>query len=47
MLLHVARLVSDDQILVLKSFWTFSEFAQAPFSSIPTLGGFCFSDTPN
>jgi hypothetical protein len=44
---HVVKLVYDDQRLVLGSFWTLGECAQAPFSCILTLGGFCFLDIPN
>jgi len=40
MLSHVARLVCEDQRLVLRSIWTLGECAQAPFSCIPTPGGF-------
>jgi hypothetical protein len=47
MLPHVAKLVYDDQRLILGSFWTLGECAQAPFSCILVLGGFCFSDTPD
>jgi hypothetical protein len=47
MLPHVARLVNDDQRLILGSFWTLDECVQAPFSCILALGGFCFSNTPN
>ncbi len=43
---HVAKLVCDDQRVVLRSFWTMGECAQASFSCISALGGFCFSDTP-
>ncbi len=45
MLPHVTKLVYDDQRLVLGSFWTLGECAQAPFSCIPIPSGFCFSDT--
>jgi hypothetical protein len=47
MLPQVTRLVYDDQRLVLGSFWTLGECAQAPFSCILAPGGFHFSDTPN
>jgi hypothetical protein len=45
MLPHVARHVCYDQGLVLGSFWKLGECAQAPFSCILVLGGFCFLDT--
>jgi len=47
MLPHVTKLVYDYQILVLGSFWTLGECAQAPFSCILALGGFHFSNTLN
>ncbi len=47
MLPHVVRFVCDDQRLVLRSIWTLGECAQAPFSCIPIIGGFCFLDTPD
>jgi hypothetical protein len=47
MLPHVAICVCYDQRLVLRSFWTLGECAQAPFSCIPTPCGFCFSYTLN
>jgi hypothetical protein len=45
MLPHVAKFVCNDQRLILGSFWTLDECAQVPFSCIPTLGGFYFSNT--
>jgi hypothetical protein len=47
MLPHVTKLVYDYQRLVLRSFWTLAECAQAPFSCIPAPSGFCFSNTPD
>ncbi len=43
MLPHMARFVCDDKRLVLGLFRTLGECAQAPFSCILALGGFCFS----
>jgi len=43
----VARLVYDDQRLVLGSFWTLGECAQAPFSCIPTSSGLFLLNNPN
>jgi hypothetical protein len=47
MLLHVTKLVYDDQRLVQGSFWTLGACAQTPFSCILVQGGFCFLDAPN
>ncbi len=46
-MLHVTRLVYDDEKLVLGSLWTLGECAQVPFSCILVLGGFYFSNSPD
>ncbi len=46
MLPCVVRLVCDDPILVLGSFWTLAECAQVLISCIPTPCGFCFLNNP-